>query len=269
MNPHVRKNRELWDEWTEINVRSAFYDVAGWKATGRGLDPEVREALGDLTGASVLHLQCHFGLDTLRLAQLAAHVTGVDLSPRAIAHARALSAETGITARFIESDVYALPEVLGERFDVVFSSYGAIEWLPDLGRWAELVARYLKPGGRLVLVEGHPTMWMFDSDHPTELRVATTYFHGPQPIEILPTVGNYADPTAVVTAPAYSWIHDLAEIVTAVLGANLRLTALREYAHIVWKAFPFLVETAPGRWEQPPEQPRIPLMFALVATRPK
>lgn len=267
MDDYVRRNRELWDEWTEINVRSAFYDVAGWKASGRDLDAEVLAALGDLTGKRVLHLQCHFGLDTLRIAQRAAHATGVDLSPRAIAHARRLADETGIAARFIESDVYALPDVLDEQFDVVFSSYGAIEWLGDLDRWAALVARYLVPGGRLALVEGHPTMWMFDGDHPSELRVLTRYFRGPAPLETAPAVGNYADPTATFTKSSYSWVHDLGEIVTAVADAGLRITALREYPHIVWKAFPFLVETAPGRWEQPPEQPRIPLLFALTATR--
>jgi SAM-dependent methyltransferase len=207
-------------------------------------------------------------MDTLCLARLAGAVTGVDFSSRAIAHARQLAADTGIAARFVESDVYALSDVLDEQFDVVFSSYGVLGWLPDLTRWAQIVARHLRPGGRFAIVEGHPTMWMFDNDHPTELRVRYPYFAGAEPLVLPPTGGNYADPTATVTKTEYSWPHSLAEIVTALLDAGLRLESLREYDHTVWRAFPFLVETAPRRWEQPPDRPHIPLLFALTATRP-
>lgn len=265
MDPYVRRNRDLWDAWVDVNTRSAFYDVEGFKRAPTPLDGEVLAALGDVAGADVLHLQCHFGMDTLRLARLARRATGVDFSPRAIEAARALAAETGIDARFVESDVYAL--ALDETFDVVFSSYGVLGWLPDLTRWAQVVARHLRPGGRLVLVEGHPTMWMFDNEHPSELVVRYPYFAVAEPI-VLESRGNYADPAADVTTTEYSWVHPMADILGALLGAGLALTSFREYDHAAWRAFPWMIETRPGRFEQPADRLHLPLLFALTATKP-
>jgi SAM-dependent methyltransferase len=262
MDRHLRANRDLWDEWAEINVRSDFYAVEQFKRDPDPLDPEVLAGLGDLSGASVLHLQCHFGMDTLRLARLAREVVGVDFSPRAIAHARALAAELELPARFVESDVLALD--LGEQFDVVFASYGVIGWLPALARWAAVAARHLRPGGRLFLIEGHPTMTMFDE----ELRFAYPYFSRPEPIVLPPVQGTYADPAATYTNTEYSWPHDLAEVINAVIGAGLVLDELREYAHVVWKALSCLVEEAPQRWVMPADRPQLPLMFSIRAHRP-
>jgi SAM-dependent methyltransferase len=264
MHPYVKKNQELWDEWTEINYRSAFYDVAGFKAGASPLDPEVLAGVGDLDGKSVLHLQCHFGMDTLRLARLAKETVGVDFSARAIARARALAAEVGVAARFVECDVYDL--ALEQRFDVVFTSYGVIGWLPDLTRWAAVIARHLAPGGRFFIIEGHPTMWMFDGERD-ELVLRYPYFHRADPNVVPPATGNYADPTATVTRTAYDWSHSLSEIVNALIGAGLRLEEMREYKHAVWKAFPFLVEESPQRWVMPADRPELPLMFSIRATR--
>jgi SAM-dependent methyltransferase len=265
MHPLVAKNRELWDESAEINYRSAFYDVAGFKATRSGLDAEVLAGIGDLAGKSVLHLQCHFGMDTLRLAMLAADVVGVDFSPVAIAKARALATELAIPAQFIESDIYALPEVLDRRFDLVFTSYGVLGWLPDLAGWAAIVARYVKPGGRFFLIEGHPTMWMFD-DNASELRVHYPYFFSPEPIVVPPKTGNYADPSAAITKTEYSWPHHIGEPITALATAGLRIEEVREYRHTVWRAFPFMLEEPGDRFVFPPELPQIPLMFSIRAS---
>ena len=275
MDPYVRKNQELWDEWTEINVRSAFYDVEGFKQQPPPLDPLVREGLGALAGRSVLHLQCHFGMDTLRVAKEARATVGVDLSEKAIAFARGLAAELGIAARFVQTDLYALPDVLEAEldgsFDRVFSSYGAIEWLPDLPRWGQLVARYLAPGGTFFLADGHPTMWMFDGEAQDGLHLRYPYFQPPEPLAIPPTVGNYADPTAAVTKTAYSWPHAISDTVMALVRAGLVIEDLREHTYIVWKAFPFMIEeTVDGeqRWRLPPDLPQIPLMFSLRARKP-
>jgi SAM-dependent methyltransferase len=275
MDPYVEANRELWDEWTSINLRSSFYDVDGFRRAPTPLDPLVRAGLGELAGARVLHLQCHFGLDTLRVAREAREVVGVDLSPRAIAAARALATELGLPARFIESDVLALPAAPDGphegTFDVVFSSYGAIEWLGDLRPWGQLVARYLRPGGHFFLADTHPAAAIFDERTTGELRVAYPYFRGEAPIAFPPAVGNYADPTAPVTKTAYSWPHALSEVVMALLDAGLRLDELREHSYAVWKMFPFAVpapDHGADAWQLPPELPRIPLMFSLRATRP-
>jgi SAM-dependent methyltransferase len=273
MHPLVRKNQELWDEWAEINYRSAFYDVAGFVGdpAHSPLDPEVLAGLGDLTGAKVLHLQCHFGMDTLRLARLAREVVGVDFSTRAIARARELAAHVGIAARFVECDLYTLPEVLDEHgsFDVVFTSYGVIGWLPDLARWGEVIARFLAPGGRFFLIEGHPTMWMFDDAAPDgALAITFPYFASGEALVLPPTVGNYADPTAMVTKTEYSWPHGIGEVVTALARAGLVIDTLDEHRHVVWRAFRCLVETSPNRFTMPADRPQLPLMFSIRAHRP-
>jgi SAM-dependent methyltransferase len=266
MHPLVAKNQELWDEWAEINYRSAFYDVEGFKATRGSLDADVLAGVGDLTGKSVLHLQCHFGMDTLRLAMLAREAVGVDFSTGAIAKARALARELGIAAEFVESDLYAL--ALERQFDVVFTSYGVLGWLPDLAAWGRIVARHLAPGGRFFIIEGHPTMWMFDGEAGA-LTLRYPYFHTPDPIVLPPAAGggNYADPTATTTKTEYSWPHDLGETVNALVNAGLRIDELREYRHTVWKAFPFMIEDG-NRFVLPPELPQLPLMFSIRASRP-
>ena len=261
MNRYVQLNRDLWNEWTEINFRSAFYDVAGFKAEPSPLDPEVLAGLGDIANADVLHLQCHFGMDTLRIARACKSIVGVDFSPAAIARARQLAADTKIAARFVEADVLTLD--LSERFDVVFTSYGVLSWLPDLDAWARTIARHLRPGGRLFLIESHPTMMMFDG---AGLELKYPYFASSDPIVIEPAPGHYADPTATWNSSEYGFAHHLGEIVNALIGAGLRIDELQEYRHVVWKAFPFLVEVSPQRYVIPPERPQIPLMFSIRAS---
>ena len=164
MNEYFEANRRHWDEVVPIHMRSDLYDVDSFKAGKSKLKPVEREELRDVRGKTMLHLQCHFGLDTLSWAREGAIVTGVDFSEPAIEGAKALAAETGIEARFIISDVYSLPDRLEEEFDIVFTSYGAICWLPDIGRWAQVVTRFLKPGGTFYMVEFHPVCGIFDND---------------------------------------------------------------------------------------------------------
>lgn len=265
MDPYVAKNRELWDQWAEINYKSPFYAVEAFKANPTPLDADVLAGLGDVAGKSVLHLQCHFGMDSIRIRRAgASKVVGVDFSPVAIEKARALSNEMNADVRFIESDIYALD--LEEHFDIVFTSYGVIGWLPELGPWGELISSYLKPGGRFFLIEGHPTMWMFDGSADA-LVFKYPYFRQREPIELEPSVGTYADPQATFTGTEYSWPHELGETINALTMAGLRLDEMREYRHTVWRAFPFLVEETPERFVMPPEMPQIPMMFSLRATK--
>jgi SAM-dependent methyltransferase len=266
MDRYVRLNRELWEEWTEINYRSPFYDVEQFIAEPPPLDDLVRAGLGDLTGQRVLHLQCHFGLDTLRIAQQAAEVTGVDFSPRAIGYARELAQRMAIRATFVESDIYDLANQLTGEFDLVFTSYGVLAWLPDLARWGEVIARFLRRGGTFFIAEAHPTMWIFDSD-VMDLVGKYSYFPDPEPLVLPPGVGNYADPTATVTKSEHVFAHSFEDIFQALHGAGLQIEDLREHAYVVWKAFPFLVEDRPRRWVMPPGKPAIPLMFSLRATK--
>jgi len=220
--------------------------------------------VGDVAGKSLLHLQCHFGLDTLSWAREGATVTGVDFSPDAIAAAKSLSKELGIPAEFVCSDVYALPEVLGERtFDVVFTSYGVLSWLHDLERWAGVVARHLAPGGTFYIVEFHPVLGMLDEEGR---RIARPYFHSPEPQEFVEH-GSYADRSSGATHTLYQWAHSLADVVNALIDAGLRIEFLHEFPYSVHDCEPFFQESAPGRFVVRASPGLIPLMFSIRATR--
>ena len=273
MDPRVAANRALWDEWTPIHARSEFYDVEGWKS-GRRTDlyPLLVSEVGDVAGKDLLHLQCHFGLDTLSWARRGARATGIDFSERGIEQARQLAAETGLDARFLVSDVVELPGRLEGDFDIVFTSFGALNWLPDLPRWAEVVAHFTRPGGFFYIAEAHPFAWVFDDDDDaTELRLRYHYWPSPDDPLVFSGGESYADPEAPVQAQVeYAWQHSMGEIVTCLASAGLRIEYLHEHPWVPWKMFPFMVETEPGSgvWRLPePDDARLPLLYSLKATR--
>ena len=179
MTDYLDSNRALWDHWTKLHAASAFYDVDGFKQGTSTLMPVERDELGDVASKTMLHLQCHFGLDTLSWARVGAVVTGVDFSPDAIAMARSLSEELNIPATFLCANIYDLSETLDTLFDIVFTSYGVLTWLPDLDRWAQTVAHSLKPGGTFYIVEFHPFVSMLDDDGE---RIAYPYFRAEAPL---------------------------------------------------------------------------------------
>jgi SAM-dependent methyltransferase len=265
----LASNRALWDEWTAIHVGGAYRVEAFKQGRNRIAEHELQE-IGDVTGLSLLHLQCHFGLETLSWARLGAQVTGVDFSPRAIEAARSLADELDLPATFIESDVYRLPEVLDATFDLVYTADGVLGWLPDIARWGELVARYVRPGGRFYILEVHPVVQAFADEGvgPGELRLGYPYWEHADPI-VVPTQGSYADRAAHVETPVeHSWDHGLGEIVTALATAGLRIEALREYPFLNWPV-PFLVPADDGTFRLPADAGgELPLMFSILATKP-
>jgi SAM-dependent methyltransferase len=241
-----------------------------FKAGGVRLTPEEIAHVGDVAGKSLLHLQCHFGIDTLSWARLGARVTGADLSPAAIALASDLAVELGFPeARFVESNVYELPERLEGTFDVVYTGRGAINWLPDIRMWARVVAHFVRPGGIFYIVESHPVFNVFENEGvaPGELVVRYPYFEHPDPLTF-PVHGSYADPEADVgDQTEHGWDHGLGEIVTALIDAGLRIDLLEEYAYLEWAA-DFLLEGDDGRWRLPPTfTGELPLSFALRASK--
>ena len=263
-------NRALWEMWAPLHVGSTYYDAEGWLADpdARPLDPIESEVVGDVAGKHLLHLQCHFGLDTLRLARVGAEVTGVDFSTHAIAAARSLAERARIPARFVEGDVLALPEEIEcEAFDVVFTSYGVISWLRDLEPWAEGIASRLVPGGAFHIIEMHPTLWMFDEEVAEPPLVLRYPYFSREPL-VLEEHGSYAVPDADCSGVSYSWQHDFADIVGSLLAAGLRIDMLREYDRIAWRHIPWMVRGDDGFWRMPEGSPDIPLMFALSATKP-
>jgi SAM-dependent methyltransferase len=267
----IRANNALWDDWTRVHERSAFYDLDGFKRGGVRLSPYEITEVGDVAGQDLLHLQCHFGIDTLSWARLGARVTGADFSQAAIDLARAIATEIGFPeARFVRSDLYDLPDVLEGEFDVVYTSNGVLGWLPDIRRWAEVAAHFVRPGGRFYVTEIHPVAQAFENEGvaPGELRLAYPYWEHSQPLAF-PVQGSYADPTAdVPNRTEYGWDHSLGEIVTGLIDAGLVVRSLREYPFVGWK-LDFLEEAEDGTWRMPPgTQGEFPLSFSLLATKP-
>jgi len=265
-------NQKLWDAWTAVHAEGEFYDVAGFRQGGVRVRPYEVAALGDVTGKTLLHLQCHFGLDTLSWARLGAVVTGVDFSPASIRLARELAADVGITdARFVESNIYQLPVRLGEEYDIVYTSRGVLGWLPDIRGWARVVARFVKPGGRFYITEVHPVLQVFENEgvSPRELRLQYPYWEHGDPL-IFDVHGSYADPGADLGAEhkEHGWDHGLGEIVTALIDAGLRIDRLEEYPFLDWST-DFLVEREPGLYVLPDGPGELPLMFSLLASKPR
>lgn len=264
-------NQRLWDAWTAVHAEGEFYNVAGFRQGGVRVRPYEIAALGDVAGKTLLHLQCHFGLDTLSWARLGAVVTGVDFSPASIRLARELAVDIGIAdARFVESNVYQLPVRLGEEYDIVYTSRGVLGWLPDIRGWARVVARFVKPGGRFYIMEAHPVIDVFESEGvaPRELRLQYPYWEHGDPLTF-DVHGSYADPAADLGAEhkEHGWDHGLGEIVTALIDAGLRIDRLEEFPFLEWPA-DFLVEDELGRYVLPEGAGELPLMFSLLASKP-
>lgn len=263
---YIQANRRLWDTWADLHVASEFYDVEAFKAGRDSLDPEDDE-LGDVTGRSLLHLQCHFGKDTLSWARRGATVTGADFSPRAIDAARALAAEIGVPATFVCAPIHELPSALEGGFDIVYTSRGVLGWLPDLTRWGQVVAHFLAPGGMFFVHETHPTLFVFDDELPgAQLRVRYPYFATAAPLRF-EYEGSYAVPDAKVRVVEYAFIHSLSEIMTALLDAGLRIVSFREHPEMYFRFMPCMVEVSEGRWRLPEDLPQLPLAFTLQAVK--
>ena len=262
MHPIVARNRTYWDHLVSLHVSSEYYDVKGLIAGSKDIDPVVLDALGNVNGKRVLHLQCHFGADTLALARRGAIVTGLDFSPKAIEVAHNLAQKMGLPARFVEDDVMSAE--LGNSFDIVFSSWGAIGWLPELTSWAATIARHLEPGGRFVLVDGHPILWMMGETLPAQVKYA--YAVG-EPIVEEAKKGTYAAPNAPVPHASYGWNHSLAEVMGALCAQGLRLVHFAEGDRIPWEAWPGMTK-AGQYWRLPDAVVPFPLSMTIVFERP-
>ncbi len=266
MTDPIELNRRRWDELVPIHAGSRFYDVEGFLAGACSLLPIELAELGDVRGKSLVHLQCHFGLDTLSWARRGARVTGVDFAPAAIAKAAELAEQAGLAARFVESEVTAAPDALGgETFDVVFTSWGVLGWLPDLDAWARAVAALLTPGGVFYLVESHPTMLLFDGS--ADGRRTWPYFRTAEPIEAT-VEGSYAAPDATLENRREAvWIFELGQVVTALIDAGLCLDFLHEHDGNCSAMIPSMTKHPDGLWRLPEGELGLPLSFSIRARR--
>lgn len=255
---YIQVNKALWNKWTTQHVESDFYNMEGFKAGKTSLQEIELELLRDISGLSLLHLQCHFGQDSLSLARMGAKVTGVDLSDTAIYEARKLNDELGLDARFINCDLYSLPEQLDEQFDIVFTTYGTIGWLPDLDEWAGVVDRFLKPGGKFIFAEFHPVVWMHN---PEFTEIEYSYFKRAAIIEM--ENGSYANRQAPSKLECISWNHSIDEPITALLDRGLRLVSFKEYPFSPYKIFDSMVEYEKGRYHIKGLEDKVPLVYSL------
>jgi len=267
MRSYLEINRAYWDELANRHVESAFYKTAAFRRGAVVLDPIVRERLGDAAHTRILHLQCHFGLDTLSLARMGARVTGLDFSGEAVRAARALAREQGLDADFIECDVLKTPDDLS-GFDIVFASWGAICWIADIGAWMRVAARSVKAGGRLLLVEGHPFLMTLDERCKADAPFTVGWpYDSAEPL-YQENQGDYADPDGVLKAHSnVQFFHGVAKIVNAAIAAGFSIRALEELDRIPWQGLPQLVRADSDYWTLPPGAPFLPLALVLDAVK--
>lgn len=253
-------NQRMWDERVPLHVAGPFYDVAAFKQGGVVLRPFELEDLGDVAGRELVHLQCHFGQDTLSWARLGARVTGLDFSAPAIAAARELAAEIGLAATFVEGNVYDAPALLGRQYDIVYTGLGALCWLPDLERWADVMRALVRPGGLAYVAEFHPITDVFGDD---DLAIARPYFQGPEPV-VWMAPGTYADPVATTQHNlSYEWTHPVSAVIDALIRRGLVLERFREHDYTLFARWPFLEKAGRDMYRLPAGMPSLPLMYSV------
>ena len=276
MEEYARVNREFWDERVPAHVASTDYGVARFAEDPAFLSDVVRfdvPRLGDLTGVEGVHLQCHIGTDTVSLTRLGARMTGLDISPPALAEARRLAEAAGADATFVESEVYSAVEALGPgRFDLVYTGVGALCWLPDIRRWAAVVAELLRPGGRLHVRDGHPMLWAIADaredrllvvEHPYfETAEATVWDEGDEGT-------TYVDTDVVFKKNVtHEWNHGLAQIITALMDAGMELTLFEEHDTVPWDALPGqMTDTGGGEMRLTDRPQRLPCTYTIQARK--
>jgi SAM-dependent methyltransferase len=260
-------NQALWDEIAPVHFK-AYKEVDILRRGGISLDELELAEIGDVTGKTLLHLQCHIGTDTLSWARQGALVTGVDFSAESLAYARKLAQELDLQATFVQSNLYDLPAALHGQFDIVYTSRGVLCWLRDLDEWARMIAHFLKPGGIFYIMESHPITYIFEEKQPGELAISNRYFHQPQPTLWDEPYPDYADGDYIPRNFSYEWEWSLSDIFNALLKAGLVIDSFNEYERIFHKLFPGMQEGPRGWYTYPQFAGKLPLIFTLKASKP-
>ena len=252
---YLQINQQAWDQRTPVHFSSKFYDVEGFLKGEITLNPIELAQLGDVTGMSMLHLQCHFGLDSLSWVRKGAKVSGVDLSPKAIEKARELAAQTGLGADFFQEDVIRFGDSHDQTYDLVFSSYGVLCWLPNLDLWAQTIYKFLNPGGSFHLIEFHPVQ---------DLLQGYDYFPKPEPD--IETESSYTE-NSLNEAKVVTWAHSLGELFQAILRSGLTIESFEEFPFSPYNCFPGLEEVSGQGFQKKYLNRQIPLVFSIKATK--
>ena len=259
---YISINKKTWNNKTDVHIASKFYDVDGFLNGKSTLNAIELALLGNVKGKKILHLQCHFGQDTLSFSRLGATATGIDLSDKAIERAQEFAEKLELDATFICCDIYDLPNHLNEKFDIVFTSYGTIGWLPDLNKWAGVVSHFLNPKGKFVFVEFHPIVWMFD-DYFKE--VFYSYFNIEPIVE--DESGTYADRYSEISAQTITWNHPTSEVLNALIQSGLEINSFDEFDYSPYNCFNETEEFEKGKFRIKHLKNKIPMVFSLVATK--
>lgn len=259
---YLKMNKQTWNNKVDVHIASEFYeneDFLNGKSTLNSIELDL---LGDVSDKKILHLQCHFGQDTISLSRLGAKTTGVDLSDKAIERAREFNAKLGWDAQFFCCDVYDTPNHLNEKFDIVFTSYGTIGWLPDLDKWAKVIAHFLKPGGTFIMADFHPFVWMYDDDFK---NVAYNYFNTESIFE--ESSGTYAEKDSEIENKTISWNHPISELLNSLINSGLEINQFDEFDYSPYNCFNETEEPEPGKFRIKHFDTKIPMVYAIKATK--
>ncbi|WP_298263825.1 bifunctional 2-polyprenyl-6-hydroxyphenol methylase/3-demethylubiquinol 3-O-methyltransferase UbiG [uncultured Lutibacter sp.] len=263
-NKYFEVNKETWNNKVAIHSKSEFYNVEEFKKGKTSLNSYEIEELGDVERKTLLHLQCHFGQDTLSWSRMGATCTGIDISDKGIKEAKKLNSELGLNATFIESNLYDVPQKVKGVFDIVFTSYGVIGWLPDLNTWGKIIAEKLKKGGVFYMIEFHPIVWMFDFLQ-TPPKLAYPYLN--KEVIYEEYKGTYTNSDASIISKEYGWNHGLGEVVSALTNAGLQIEFLHEFEKSPYNSFPDMEMTDDGLFILKENQRMFPLLYSIRATK--
>lgn len=261
-NQYFSANKDLWNQRTAIHKDSLFYDVAGFKSGKNVLTPIELKEVGDVKGKKMLHLQCHFGMDTMSFSRMGAKCIGVDISDEAIKLAKEINDELQLDAQFICCNVYDTCKFVKEQFDIVFTSYGTIGWLPDLKSWAKIIAEKLKPGGVFYIAEFHPVVWMFDDDF-THIK----YHYDNKELIVMENQPTYTGDKNEIVGKEYSWNHSISEVLNVLINAGLKIEFLNEHTFSPYSNFRNSVETEKGKWHIKGMEGKIPMVYSIRAVK--
>ncbi len=259
---YLNVNKQTWNNKTDVHIASDFYDMKSFMNGKPTLNSIELELLGDVKDMKILHLQCHFGQDSISLSRLGANVTGVDLSDKAIERATEIAQKLNIDATFICCDIYDAPKFIDEKFDIVFTTYGTIGWFPDIDKWANVVSHFLKPSGKLVFAEFHPVVWMFDNDFKT---VFYNYFNVEPIIE--DESGTYADRYSDISSQTITWNHPISEVINSLIKNGLQINSFSEFDYSPYDCFNETEEFELGKFRIKHFGNKIPMVYSIQATK--
>lgn len=259
---YFEENKQSWNKRIAIHKDSVFYDLDSFKKGKSSLNKIELEELGDVKDKTLLHLQCHFGMDTMSWAREGAICVGVDLSDEAINLAKEINAELNLDTEFVHCNIYDLKQNLDKKFDIVFTSYGTIGWLPDLDAWAEIVAYFLKPGGIFYIADFHPALWMMDENFE---HIKYNYFNTAVITEEIS--GTYSDRTAPIKSIEHNWNHPFSEIIAALLKQNLQIVQFNEFPYSPYNCFNNLEQGTDDMWHIKGMDEKMPMMYSIKAVK--